>query len=182
MNESTRFKEWIVRAEFSKDVEHLKLEEMTRPLKVAGAKTPNDLNEMTIGQMVQLSECKTSRDLFYITCKVLLNLDEKEVNNAFAVDVVRFCGWVLGQIKFINNLFDSVKSKPTAEEERAGINALSFGVFALIDWYALRMGIADHEEVTKITWSRVYKCLEMDYKKREFEKRLAKVYENEHRR
>ena len=80
----------------------------------------------------------------------------------------------------INKLFDSVKSKPTKEEERAGIENLKFGVFGLIDWYALRMGITDHEEVTKVTWGRVYKCLEMDNKKRDFEKRLAEVYRNEH--
>ena len=82
----------------------------------------------------------------------------------------------------INALFDSVKGKPTKEEEKAGIDKLKFGVFGLIDWYALRMGITDHEEVTKVPWGRGYKCLEMDNKRHEFDKRLAKIYEDEHRR
>ena len=180
MNESTRFKEWIIRAEFSRDTEHLELERFTRPLRVAGKNTPCDLNDLTIGQMVQLSECKNGKEMFYLTCEVLLSLTRKEVDECFAVDIVRFCGWVLSQVKIINTLFDSVKGKPSKEEELAGINELKFGVFGLIDWYALRMGITDHEEVTKVTWGRVYKCLEMDNKTKEFKERLAKIYKDEH--
>ena len=77
MNESTRFKEWIVRAEFSRDTEHLELERFTRPLRVAGKNTPSDLNDLTIGQMVQLSECKNGKEMFYLTCEVLLSLTRK---------------------------------------------------------------------------------------------------------
>ena len=59
--------------------------------------------------------------MFYTVCRVLLKMKQKQVDNARAVDVVRFCGWVAGQVQKINKLFDSVKSKPTKEEERAGI-------------------------------------------------------------
>ncbi|MBF1491445.1 MAG: hypothetical protein HXN76_01810 [Prevotella pallens] len=180
MEKKTKFKEWIVRAAFSKDTETLHIEELTRPLRIGKIRTPENLDDMTIGQMVQIAECKGGGEMFYTVCRVLLKMKQKQVDNARAVDVVRFCGWVAGQVQKINKLFDSVKSKPTKEEERAGIENLKFGVFGLIDWYALRMGITDHEEVTKVTWGRVYKCLEMDNKKRGFEKRLAEVYRNEH--
>lgn len=182
MNKNITFSQWIIRAEFSNDIEHLPLESFTRPLRIGRISTPTSLDDMTIGQMVQMSSCKSGRDMFYTVCRVLLGMSAKQVDSSKAVDVVRFCGWVLGKVKVINDLFDSVKSKPTAEEERAGISKLAFGIFGLIDWYALRMGIADHEEVTNVTWVRVYKCLDMDNKKREFEKRLAKVYNDEHRR
>ncbi|MCI6672417.1 MAG: hypothetical protein MSG77_07760 [Prevotella sp.] len=182
MDKGTKFKEWIIRAEFSHDTANIELEKLTRPLRVGSIRTPIDLNDMTIGQMVQLSECKNGREMFYIVCGVLLGMKQKQVDDCRAVDVVRFCGWVAGRLKQINALFDSVKSKPTTEEEKAGVSSLNFGVFGLIDWYALRMGITDHEEVTNVTWGRVYKCLEMDMKKREFDKRLAKVYEAEHRK
>ena len=182
MDKSTRFREWIVLVEFSKDIETLEIEKLTRPLKVGKVETPANLEEMTIGQMVQLSECKGWREMFYTTCAVLLGMSKKDVDKCWAVDVVRFCGWVAGRVHKINALFDSVKSKPTVEEEKAGVDKLQFGVFGLIDWYALRMGITDHEEVVGVTWVRVYKCLEMDNKRREFEKRLSKVYEDEHRR
>ena len=52
----------------------------------------------------------------------------------------------------------------------------------MIDWYALRMGITDHEEVMRVPWMRVYQCLSMDNQKQEFEKRLSEVYNDEHRR
>ena len=182
MDTSTRFREWIVRAEFSRDTERLELEKLTRPLKVGKVRTPDNLDNMTIGQMVQLADCKNVRDMFYTVCRVLLGTNKEQVDDSWAVDVVRFCGWVAGRLQRINALFDSVKGKPTKEEEKAGIDKLKFGVFGLIDWYALRMGITDHEEVTKVTWGRVYKCLEMDNKRHEFDKRLAKIYEDEHRR
>ena len=182
MDASVKFKEWIVRAEHSRDTKQLELEKLTRPLKVGNVRTPESLEAMTIGQMVQLSDCKSGRDMFYNACRVLLGMDKECVDECWAVDVVRFCGWVAGRLQHINALFDSVKNKPTREEEKAGIDKLKFGVFGLIDWYALRMGIADHEEVTKVTWGRVYKCLEMDMERREFDKRLAKVYEDEHRK
>lgn len=182
MDNLTRFKEWVIRASFSREINDLKLEELTRPFMVGWKCTPESLDNMTIGQMIRLSDCKNGVDMFYRICDVLLDLPREAVDICWAVDVVRFCGWVLGRVKKINALFDSVKSKPTQQERMAGIDDLKFGVFGLVDWYALRMGITDHEEVMSVTWGRVYKCLEMDMKKREFEKRLIKVYDDEHRR
>ena len=169
MDKSTRFYEWIVRAEHSNDTQHLQLERLTRPLRVGKVATPDSLDDMTIGQMVQLSECQDGRGMFYTICSVLLGMDKKAVDNCWAVDIVRFCGWVLGQVQRINALFDSVKGKPTAEEVRAGVEQLKFGVF-------------DHEEVTNVPWVRVYKCMQMDNEVKEFNKRLAKEYSNGHRR
>lgn len=181
MKENTKFKSWIILAEHSKETDKLNLKAFTQPLKVGKHYTPANLNDITIGQMVQLSECENDRAMFYTVCNVLLGMSQKEVDNTKATEIVRFCGWVYSEVEKINNLFDSVKSKPTKEEIQAGINGLKFGVFGLIDWYALRMGITDHEEVTKVTWGRVYKCLEMDNKKHEYEKRLSEVY-NENRK
>lgn len=182
MRDEETFKHWIVVATFSKDIERLELEKCTRPLKVGKIHTPSNLDDMTIGQMVQMSDCKTGSQLFYRVCKVLLGMEAQQVDNCLAVEVVRFVGWVLGRVKIINDLFDKAKSKPSDEEVRAGINHLKFGIFGLIDWYALRMGITDHEEVTKVPWGRVYKCLDMDTRTNEYKKKLQKVYEDEHRK
>lgn len=182
MKKDLHFKRWIVRAEYSRQTEELQLEKMSNPLYVGRVRTPTDLNDMTIGQMVQISECKGDRTMFYIVCKVLLNMEQQQVDESPATDVVRFCGWVAGTIQRINELFDSVKTKPTKEEERAGIDKLKFGVFGLIDWYARRMGITDHEDVTNVTWGRVYQCLKMDNETNAFEKRLQKIYNDEYRK
>ena len=70
----------------------------------------------------------------------------------------------------------------TSEQMRAGIDRLNFGVFGLIDWYARRMGITDHDEVLKVPVLRVYQCLKMDKEQQEYENRLAKVIRGERKK
>lgn len=181
MKKKTKFREWFIVALHSEDMRGLKLEELTRPMKVAGRRTPENLNEMTVGQMAELSKLKDGAQMFYQVCGVLLGLTPKQVDGARATEVVRFVGWVLGQIKWINSLFDKAKLVPTKQERQAGIERLNFGVFGMVDWYAKRMGIADHDEVMKVSWMRLYKCLEMDNKITMFNRKLTKVYESENK-
>ena len=179
MDINTNFKTWLILANHAANLDGLKLETMTRPLKVGKATTPENLNAMTLGQMIDLSELKTGSEMFYKVCEVLLDMKPKDVNKAPAVEVVRFVAWVAGSVKRINKLFDSVKNKPSKEELQAGINRLNYGIFGLIDWYAKRMGIADHDEVLGVHWGRVYQCLKMDNETAEFQKRLNKIYADE---
>lgn len=179
MDIKTNFKTWLVLANHAANLDDLKLETMTRPLKVGKHDTPENLNSMTLGQMIDLSDLKDGSEMFYKVCKVLLGMKVAEVNKAPAVEVVRFVGWVVGSVKRINNLFDSVKNKPSKEEVQAGINRLNYGIFGLIDWYAKRMGITDHDEVLGVHWGRVYQCLKMDNETTEFQKRLNKIYADE---
>lgn len=176
MDIKTNFKTWLVLANHAQDLDGLHLETLTRPLKVGKHTTPENLNEMTMGQMIDLSELKTGSEMFYKVCEVLLGMPPKEVNKCAAVEVVRFVGWAAGTVKKINNLFDAVKNKPEKEEIQAGINKLSFGIFGLIDWYAQRMGITDHDEVLHVHWGRVYQCLKMDNETGQYRKRLDKIY------
>ena len=37
------------------------------------------------------------------------------------------------------------------------------------------MGITDHEEVERVPWIRVYKCLDMDAERTRFERRLRNI-------
>ena len=78
----------------------------------------------------------------------------------------------------INKLFASTSVPPTAEEQQAGADSLNFGPFGLLDYYALRMGITDHEAVEYVPWVRVYKCLDMDAMKMRYERRLRKILES----
>lgn len=175
MKKNVRFKDWLVIALLSSGIEKLELRKMEKPFKVGKHRTPDNLNEMNIGQMLQLSEMKTGADLFYFVTKVLLGMDEKETGSCKAVEVVSFVGWVIGQVERINRLFDKAKGHPTDKEVRAGIGRLKFGMFGLVDWYAKRMGIQNHDDVMGVTWIRVYKCLDMDTKTHEFNRRLAEI-------
>lgn len=82
----------------------------------------------------------------------------------------------------ISKLFAKAKGTPTEREKKAGIDKLSFGLFGLLDWYALRMGITNHDDVLPVPWMRVYKCLDMDEKKALFNKKLQEVISDEYRR
>ena len=59
---------------------------------------------------------------------------------------------------------------------------MRFGLFGMLDWYAVRMGISDHDQVLKVPWLRIYKCMDMDNKRRAYEKRLQKVQADEMKR
>ena len=181
MEKEITFREWAILSKFSSNTENLDMIGFTNPGKIGKFETPKDLNSMTIGQMVELSTCKNGIETFYKACEVLVKMSRKEVDESKATEVVRFVGWVVESVKKINDMFDRIKIKPSSEQQRAGIEDLNFGIFGLVDWYAKRMGITDHEDVMSVTWVRVYKCLEMDNKTSEFQKRLIKVYEDEHR-
>jgi uncharacterized protein YkvS len=112
----------------------------------------------------------------------VLHLQREQVERARAVDVVRFVGWVTGEADRINKLFNSTETKPSKEEEQAGIKKLRFGLFGMLDWYARRMGIQDHDAVLDVPWMRVWRCLDMDNKTNNFHKRLQEVYNEEYRR
>ena len=98
------------------------------------------------------------------------------------MEVVRFVGWVVSEVERINKLFDKIQAKPTAKEQRAGVERLDFGLFGMIDWYARRMGIQNHDEVFQVPWARIYKCMDMDAKTRDYERRLQEIATKEIKR
>lgn len=181
MERDVKFKQWMIVAAHSKDVEGLELEKLGRPQKVGGCKVMDDLSEMTLGQMMELQDCEGAKDMFYRTCRVLLGMEKHDVDESLAVEVVAFTGWVAGRIIKINKLFNSVKLEPTDDQVRAGISKMNFGIFGIVDWYAKRMGITDHEKVFGVSWMRIYKCLEIDTRTEQFNRRLHKVMSRKNR-
>lgn len=177
MDKKTTFGHWRRVAPYT----DFKMRKFSRPFSVGGVTTPETLNELTIGQLIDLSGI-SDFDGMHTICQVILNLTPEQTDEALATEVVRFVGWVLGEVEKINKLFESASPKPTDEEVRAGINKLNFGLFGMIDYYALRMGITDHDEVLNVKWMRIYKCIDMDNKKALFQKRYQEEILNEYRR
>lgn len=175
MRKRKTFKEWRIIAEHAKNIDELDLKSMNRPLMVSGKETPKDLSAMTMGQMVTLSQMKADWGLFYALCKEFLGMTEEETDAADAVQVVMFCGWCVGRLDDMNKMLQGLDAKHSSEQLRAGIEKLNFGIFGLIDWYAKRMGITDHEAVMDVPVLRVYQCLKMDNEQQQYEKRLAKI-------
>jgi len=175
---NTTFERWARIAPFS----DFQMQTFSRPQKVGKHKTPENLNELTIGQLIDLSSATDGMGIFYNICQIILGMTETETMKARAVDVVRFVGWVTGEVEKINKLFEGASGKPTEMERRAGIERLQFGLFGMLDYYALRMGIKDHDEVLKVKWMRVYKCIDIDNQKQLYQRRLQEVMTNDYRR
>ena len=104
---------------------------------------PDNLNQLSIGQLIDLSQLSDSEESLYQIVTTVLGLSHKEVEQARAVDVVMLIGWVTAEVERINKLFESTDTaKPTRLEKEAGIDTLRFGLFGMLDWYAVRMASA----------------------------------------
>lgn len=178
MNRDTTFRDWVVLASHSK----FKVGRYARPMFVGGVATPENLNNLTMGQLIDLSTLSDNDNSLYKVVENILGMERTAIDGARAVDVVRFVGWVSGEVVRINKLFEKSDIKPTKQEKKAGIDTLRFGLFGMLDWYAVRMGIQDHDQVLRTPWMRIYKCMDMDNKKRAYEIRLQHIQAEEMRK
>lgn len=174
MKRRKSFKEWRIVAEAARDVD-FDIMKSPRPLMIGDRETPKDLDGMTMGQMLTLSSCKDGWNVFYLVCREFMGMTDEETDRADAAQVVMFVGWVSKQVKDMNERFGKIHATRTSEEIKAGAERLDFGAFGLVDWYAKRMGITDHDKVMDVPCLRVYQCLKMDTERNEYEKRLAKI-------
>jgi hypothetical protein len=107
----------------------------------------------------------------------LTGLKPERVASRPAIEVLGIVNMVKDEMERIGKLFQSLNSEKTSEEMSAGIDKLNFGTFGIVDWYAKRMGIIDHNEVFATPWARIYQCMKIDHENNEFEKRYRKVIE-----
>lgn len=180
MDKDTKFRDWLPIAEHAR----FKVGKYSRPEYVGDKPTPKSLGGLTIGQLIDLSKLTDSSESIYTITETILGLKRADIDRARAVDVVRFVGWVSSEVEKINKLFETTEKdiKTTDIEKRAGIETLRFGLFGMLDWYAVRMGISDHDAVLQTPWLRIYKCMDMDNKRRAYEMRLQHIQAEEMRR
>ena len=152
-----------------------------RPAYIGEVKCPEDLSALTIGQLIEIGEA-SGADTDYRIIDIVLGMDKKQADNCRATEVVAFLSWIGRQVKRINKLFESIQTRPTAKEKQAGVDNLQFGLFGILDWYAKRMGITNHDEVLTVPWLRIYKCMEMDNKVEQYQRRYNEISMQEARR
>jgi len=158
-------------------------DDYARPLLVAKRKTPETLNDITMGQLIRLTNQLTENEDFPLTvCETLLGMTAHQTLKAPAVEVVAFAGWAAGELKRIGDIWKAANIEPTKEESAAGVSNLSFGFFGTLDWYAQRMGIQRHADVENVKWVVVYQCSKMDGERTLYERRLQKQYADENNR
>lgn len=145
---------------------------------------PDSLQMVTFGMLTELQNAPVDNDYLKSCCALvskLTGVPADIVASKRAYDVLGIVNMIQSEMERIGKLFKSLQTDKTSDELAAGIDKLEFGTFGLVDWYAQRMGIIDHEEVFKTPWARVYQCMKIDHENNEFEKRYRKIIENKHR-
>ena len=173
-------KEFLILSDVASNAAELleQIGKLPKPDFVAGVRVPETLNDLTIGQLMELQSVRNVIDCIMVQCRVVLGLPIDKIEKYEAADILGFSTWVTREVERITKLFETTSVAPTPEERRAGVDKLSFGLFGLVDYYATRMGITDHEQVESVLWVRVYKCLDMDAEKIRYERRLREIYQN----
>ena len=149
------------------------------PPKIAGRAVPQDLHMATFGTLVRLQG--VAGDDYTATCcslvEVLTGVPAVEVSRRPARQVLGLVNMVQREMGRIGKLFQSLQGDKSSDDVAAGIDRLNFGAFGIVDWYARRMGIIDHEDVFATPWQRIYQCMKIDYENIEFNRRLRIIAE-----
>lgn len=163
---SDDFKEW--------------LKARPRPGKLLGKVVPATLDDLTYGELVKLQMCGTSpEEAIICLCDVILGVrNARKIMRCEASVMAGFIFWATGEVERISELFASTQKPPTAEEIQAGIYDLNFGAFGTADWYALRMGMTNHDDAFATKWIRIYQCLKKDSQLDGYRERLSKIKMN----
>lgn len=157
------------------DIVQIDIETIPKPERFMKHLLPDNLNHLNMGELITLQSIRTTYDLITIPARVLFGIEEKKIMEADVIQVIGLGIWVSKEIERINKLFAKTNIPPTAEEEQAGAGQMNFGPFGMVDYFARRMGITDHEEVERVPWVRVYKCMDMDAQVSRYQRRLRNI-------
>ena len=150
------------------------------PQKIGKVDVPKDLQMVTFGMLVRLQSAPKDNDYYKTCCAIVSELTAipaERVGSYAAQDVLGIVNMVKSEMERIGNLFKSLQSENSSDEIMAGIERLNFGTFGLVDWYAKRMGMTNHDEVFETPWARIFQAMKIDHEQGEFEKRYRKVIE-----
>ena len=163
---------------FLEDDQVAALKEIKCPAQIGGRIAPQDLNDITLGQLIELEAIAAEKGVFIAIAKVLLGKDEAWAMKAPAMEMLGLRNMVVAEQDRIAALFASLTRDHTAAEIMAGVESLNFGMFGLADWYARRMGISDHDDAFNTPWIRVWQCRKNDIEESEYRERLQKIQNN----
>lgn len=156
------------------DEQLAELRKVACPAKIGRKQAPQDLNNITLGQLIQLESIAAEKGIFAAIAVVLMGKPAEWALNAPALPMLGLRNMVAEEQERIAGLFRMLEREPDAAEVMAGIDKLNFGMFGLADWYATRMGIPDHDTVFATPWIRIWQCRKNDIEQGEYQERLQK--------
>lgn len=129
------------------------VEHSEKPRRLCGRYIPSDLMHLRMGTLTEVMMCK--EEIKMLT--TIYNVTESELQAEWAQNVIGAIKWTIEQLESITASFSQLESG--IETEKKG------DIFETIDWYALRMGITNHDDVWKVPCLVVWKCAEKDQEK-----------------
>ena len=156
------------------DEQLAELRKVATPAEIGRKQAPQDLNDITLGQLIQLQSIGAEKGVFVAIAVVLLKKTEAWAMSAPALPMLGLRNMVVAEQERIAGLFKMLEREPDAAEVMAGIDKLNFGMFGLADWYAKRMGIHDHDAVFDTPWILIWQCRKNDIEQGEYQERLHK--------
>lgn len=151
------------------------LKKVACPARIGRRSVPQSLDDITLGSLFDLETIGAEKGVFAAIGKVFLDMDEKEVMQAPALEMLGLRNMVLAEQERIAGMFATLARDHSAAELLAGVETLDFGLFGLVDWYARRMGITDHDDALRTPWIRVWQCRKNDIDEAEYRRRLAQA-------
>ena len=151
------------------------LKDVPCPARVGLTEAPQDLNDLTLGQLVQLEDIGRRMGVFEAAAQVLLDKPEGWAVKAPALPMLGLRNMVVSEQNRIAGLFAMLAREHTPAELMAGVEKLSFGMFGLADWYARRMHMSNHDEAFNTPWLRIWQCRKNDMDEADYQRRLQKA-------
>lgn len=69
------------------EVIRTKLDELKKPYQLGQYKTPDTLNDINMGELMQLQSIETEHDILFVPCTVLMGLSKRYISQLPASDV-----------------------------------------------------------------------------------------------
>lgn len=136
-----------------------------------------DYNKLTFGQLCALQGMKTGSDILTKAPFVILGDDKKIEKKFFKLTILQALSFISNmnkELEKIGQAFKSIEYKPSHEEVKAGIKEVSNSMHNIADWYALRMGIQDVNQVYDIAWIIIWSAMKIENQNAELKRRMLK--------
>lgn len=130
------------------------VEHSEKPKRLCGRYMPSTLTHIRMGTFVEVMQCKEEIKLL----TTIYNVTESELRTEWAQNVIGAIKWTIEQLESITASFSQLESD--TETNKQG------NIFSTIDWYALRMGITNHDDVLKVPCLIIWQCAKEDQERR----------------
>ena len=89
-------KEFLILSDVASNATELleQIGKLPKPDFVAGVRVPETLNDLTIGQLMELQSVRNGIDCIMVPCRVVLGLSIDKIEKYEAADILGFSTWI----------------------------------------------------------------------------------------